>query len=72
MPMHCYQFVAKEAHNKVLTLCELGSMELMSVEVLVLSPLGFGAAVNFGRVILSPFLRSEQSLVRMWSRELSL
>ena len=65
--------------DKVLTLGELGSTELwslslgtMSIEVLVLLLTGFGAAVNFERVILTPFWESEASLVRMWSRELSL
>jgi hypothetical protein len=86
MPMHCHRPVAKVTHKvQVLTLGELGSAELWrlsfstktlpaSVEspVPVLSPPGFGAAVNFGRVILSPFLLSESSLVRMPSRELSL
>jgi hypothetical protein len=72
----------KETHKvQVLTLGELVSAGLwslstktLSVEgpVTVLSTPRFGAAVNFGRVILSPFLRSESSLVRMPSRELSL
>jgi len=41
------------------------------VPVLV-SPLRFGLGVNVERVIMTPSLASEASLVRMRSRELSL
>lgn len=80
IPMLCYPLVVKDTHKvQVLTLGEPGSAELwslstktLSVEASELSPPRFGAAVNFGRVILSPFLQSESNLVRMRSRELSL
>ena len=78
MPRQCYQLAVKQNY-KVLTLGKLGSAErrssspeTMSVEAPVLSLLGFGAAENFGSVILIPFWASEASLVRMRSRELSL